>query len=263
MICLTADVHQPMGTDEQRALPERELDAAVEYMDILTSYDISATLFLTGKCFDFDVVDALINQDDIEIGGHTWNALRPTLLHDAFGKIFQSKYGPSFYQKQDIRRTLRVIEENTGSRPRSWRTHSYASDQTTYQLLSDNGVKVISDYTTPDAMTPQRGIDGTWHLPVNAPPDHSHIIHGNVTPEEHERIGWEGTAFGTEMYDSSEWFQRVKLRIQEMDRSDVLTILAHPGCQKLIDDFETFDTLCSLLSEYRTVSVSQAIEQFR
>lgn len=258
MICLTADVHHPMGTAEQNSLPGRELDAATEYVDILRSYDLSATLFVTGKCFEYETTGEITDRTDVEIGGHTWNALRPPLLHSVFGKLFESQYGPRLYQKWDIRRTIRTIESNVGTPVRSWRTHSYASSESTYALLADNGIRVASEYTAPSELTPRRDSGGVWHLPVNVPPDHSHIVHGNVTPEEHERIGWDGTDFGTELYDSDEWLRRIEEGVREADDSDVVTILAHPGCQQLIDDFETFERLCSVLSDHRTETVSKA-----
>ena len=158
VICLTGDVHHSsLGNLEQNFISSSEARIAIKYLEIAQKYDLKVTLFITGKTFkdDWEDVKELLEFNNLEIGVHTWSALRPIWLHKVFKLLTNSVYGPRFYQKMDIRKTIHIIEEKTGQRPVSWRTHSYASDYNTLDILEMKGISIISDEVNANSFYPK------------------------------------------------------------------------------------------------------------
>lgn len=155
MICLTGDVHQEYDSGEQQTYRGSEFEATIEYVDIAHSHNLDITLFVTGDAAaaNAEQLRQLSRNDGTEIAGHTWSAFQPLWLHrTVFARLFGSVYGPKWYQKRDVRRTLNTIERITGRPVMSWRTHSYESNGQTYEVLSDASVTVVSDIKDPNAL---------------------------------------------------------------------------------------------------------------
>lgn len=261
-VCLTGDIHHQMGTFEQSYLDKPEVSTAKEYLRITEKHDIKVTLFITGKTFlqAGEMIKNLLTFKNFEIGGHTWNAFRPRILHRFFNVLTSSYYGPKFYQAWDIRKTLGIIKEKTGRKPKSWRTHSYKSNQTTYKLLASYGVEVVSDEVRKGKFHPITREGEPVQLPINVLPDHSHVVHGRNNYQHIKEIGWSGTDFGTNLYRSDEWLSLVKRQTLKICKEGgIATLLVHPLCQRIIDNFKTFEKLVRFLANFQTIHASEAI----
>jgi peptidoglycan/xylan/chitin deacetylase (PgdA/CDA1 family) len=265
MICLTGDVHQEFNTEEQTHYAGTEFKAALEYAEIAQSYDIDLTLFLTGKVVkaNADQVRVLSGNKKVEIGGHTWSAFRPSWLHKAFSWAMDSVYGPKYFQKLDIERTLSTIEKRLDESVRSWRTHAYNSDRYTYEVLSETSVTFISDQKSTDTITPiEYNAYSLIECPINVITDHEHIIHAGRTKQSVRQLQEEGWSdeFGSASYSIEQWSEQVIEQIDRIEQADGLaTILIHPGCMKAADEFKTFDRICSYIaaSGYKTQTIRE------
>lgn len=266
MICITGDVHQAsFDNDEQSYLEKSELQTALTYQEIIDSYGFQNTLFVTGKAIDEepDIAKKLAMSSGLEFGGHTWAAFRPRIVHRLFG-FLGDPYGPRPFQSWDVRRTCNKIKSITGNQVRSWRTHAYLSTATTRHVLKKEGIRLISDTVTPTKREPTTtDTEGVLSLPINTLPDHEHIYHGSRTPAavDTKNEDW-SDEFTSESFGINEWLERVKEQIREIERQNgVATILAHPSCMAIADDFDAFERLCSWIdsNDYDTGCCVDAI----
>jgi len=246
-VVLTGDVHHMgMETRDQSSLDGTEVDAAIEYAEIAAEYDVPVTLFCTGRCVveQPGAMERLAAMDNVEIGGHNYWAFT-TPVHTVWrglGKVTSgvigSWNGPKPFQSYEIGRTIDALE-SVGADVTTWRDHAYRHDDNTAALLSDHGITHFSDAVGPDEQI--RRENGVTIVPVNTPPDHEHVYHAFRTPEFVAQSDFQGP-FGSASYEVDEWGDRLLRTIQRRD--GVSTVLAHPACMKLADDFETFRTLC-------------------
>jgi peptidoglycan/xylan/chitin deacetylase (PgdA/CDA1 family) len=265
MICLTGDVHHELGAPGQAYFEGSEPKLARIYAGIAEKHGIKVTLFITGKAFveDEESVLELSEYENVEIGGHTWSAFRSLPLHNLFKLVGGSVYGPRFYQRRDIRKTLDIINEKTGERAVSWRTHAYGSNQTTIELLEEEGIKVVSDEVSNRKLGPKKLGKGLISLPINVMPDHEHLYYGARTEERVKRAidsGW-SDAFTSESFTVGAYFRIIKRQIEKIEsKSGVATLLLHPFTMKVCDDFKTFERLCAWIQkkEYETIWCREA-----
>lgn len=268
MICITGDVHHEYDAPEQQLYEGTELEAAQEYVEISSRYGLDVTLFLTGKSVrtEPENVRALSNRDNVEIGGHTWSAFRPQWLHQTcFKRLFGTKYGPKPFQRMDIWRTLRVLRDTLGEPVHSWRTHSYASTSSTYEILSGSQVRAVSDIKEKEIIRPQ-SYDSydLVEFPINVITDHEHIYHGartHASVQENIDNGWTDT-FGPESYLIEEWSDIVIDGIERVqEKNGISTLLVHPGCMKVADDMTQFERICSHIEEmgYDSKTIKNAL----
>lgn len=270
MICLTGDVHYKMGNPEQSYLNESEASLAYKYLEIAQEYNIKATLFITGKLFKENLNDMkkLLSFGNLEIGGHTWSAFRPQWLHKSFNLLTGSTYGPKFYQTQDIRKTIRIIEKNMGKRPVSWRTHSYASDQNTIQILERERVKIVSDEVS-NTLGPKKIKNSDLiSLPINIMPDHEHLYHGPRTKGHVKDLiesNWRDS-FTNRSFTADEYYKIITSQIEEIEKKNgVATLLLHPACMKILDNFKTFEKICKFINQnsYKTIWCEEVLQYWR
>lgn len=238
-----------MDNDEQMYLDQTELRTALNYQDIVESYGLQNTLFVTGKAVaeEPEIAERLASSANLELGGHTWAAFRPRILHRLFGAVGHT-YGPRWFQALDIRRTCKRLNEITDHAIKSWRTHAYLSNANTRNILGEQGIKVISDTVTPNEVraTPT-DVNGLTSLPINTLPDHEHIYHGSRTKTTAQESGddW-SDEFTSKSFEIDEWLHQVKEQIRAIERNDgIATIMAHPSCMSIADDFDVFDRLCA------------------
>lgn len=194
MIFLTGDVHhESLATRDQACLEGTEVAAARKYVEIAASYDVPVTLFVSGKTVreSPDAVRALADRDGVELGGHNWSCFERSALHYLSELLLGTHYGPERYQRWDVRKTLAALEDATGERPRTWRSHGFIADDRTPPVLADAGVEVVSNDVGPDAPLRRVGPDADRRggpdanaagsllsLPINTLPDHGHVYHG-------------------------------------------------------------------------------------
>ena len=254
-VCLTGDVHHmSLETRDQEYMDQTEVEVAIEYAEIAAEYDVPVTLFITGKAAVEEPkrVERLAAMDNVEIGGHNYWAF-DTPVHSgwrALEKVTRGKIGswngPRLFQRYEIRRTIKTLSE-CGVDVTSWRDHAYRHDRHTLALLADAGITHFSDAVGPEERIRQD--EGISILPVNTPPDHEHIYHAFRTPESAAVEEFAGP-FGGESVSVEEWVNSVLDRIEAIQRDgEIATVLAHPACLWLADEFEAYERLLSSIAD--------------
>ncbi|MFB6198366.1 MAG: polysaccharide deacetylase family protein [Halobacteriaceae archaeon] len=253
-ICLTGDVHsREIAYPEQDYLPNgmSEVDVAKQYVDTAKSQGVSATLFVTGRAATEqpDDVRKLGDTEGIEIGGHTYQSLRPQWLHKLFRIVTRSQYGPSLFQRYDIRRTKQALEPLVGNLT-SCRTHAYASDERSSNILAEEGFTLMSDEVTPPSQIhPTFGGD-LVQLPINTLRDHGHVYHAERTPDSVDGDPNSGDPFCKQSFTIEEWGKRIRDQIKQIvNDGGIATIQAHPICQCTSDEFSTLASLLEWIDE--------------
>lgn len=257
-VILTGDVHQAIGSGDQRFVVRSEAALAVDYAQIAARFGVKATLFFTGRAIVEDGADAreLLKMDSVEIGGHGWDALQPRWWHRMLSLLTGSPHGPPWLQRRMVQHTCATVERYAGRAVRSWRNHAYRYDQHTPRFLAEAGVTVWSDEVQLTQYKPRLHPSGIVILPINTLPDHEHLYHGARTPESGAAEG------GGPSYPPDLWCDQVCAQVEKIARADgIATILAHPICMKVADDFATFERLCAFLSSYPSLSASEAAER--
>ena len=257
-VVLTGDVHHSIGNADQAFTHRSEAALAVDYATIAARHGLKVTLFFTGRAVleDGAAARALWVMDSVEIGGHGWNAFKPRLWHGMLRRVLGSPHGPAWLQQRMIRRTCITLQRCTGRPVRSWRNHAYRHDGETPRLLAAADIRVWSDEVNPDRRHPYGDRSGVVVLPINTTPDHEYVRHG-AWPRESATLQWGGPA-----YDADEWRTRVCAQVETIVQAGgVATILAHPLCMQILDNWATFERLCAFLSDYPCLHAHQAVEQ--
>lgn len=247
-IVLTGDVHEKLrGAQDQRFTSRSEFGLAADYAPIAAQHGLKVTLFVTARAISTNtkLVNSLLETGNVEVGGHGWDALRPQWWHGGLNRLIGSPHGPAWLQRRMIRRTCTVIQNLTGQPVQSWRNHAYRHDPYTPRLLAAAGIKVWSDAVEPAMPGPAQHPDGVTVLPINTLPDHENLLHGTRTS---------GSTNAHSSYTPEKWCELVCSQVQTIvSRGGTATILAHPICMKICNDWETFDRLCQFLSGYTSL----------
>ena len=139
----------------------------------------------------------------------------------------------------------------------SWRAHSYKVDANTYELLASHGLRLVSDDVEPDTVWPKHIEHGLVSHPMNTVPDHDHLYHAHRTEsyvEEANRKGYGADDFGAVSYTIEDWGELVTDQALAIDRQGgVATILAHPLCMHLADEFSVFERILERLADLTTI----------
>lgn len=262
MICLTGDVHHSaLRSNDLPYCKSTEIDAAWEYSRIANNFGLKVTLFCTGLCAKEapELLKRLAKMNNVEIGGHNYFAFKPRMPFKLYYRLRGLKNGPYLFQAWEVRRTRRVLKEVTGSEIISWRDHGYRQDRNTRKILTTNGVRYCSDSLSNDRGQPKWN-DGVIDVPINTIPDHDYVYHGGRQPGSFDEEPLRNSVFKTGAMAPADWLEKVKgqiIRIEEY--GGVATILAHPACMEVMDDFKTFRKLCSFLSKFHSVKMNEII----
>jgi hypothetical protein len=249
---LTGDVHHmSLDTRDQAYMDGTEMEAALEYARIAADHALPVTLFVTGKALreEPDRARALAAMEGVELGGHNYYAFG-TPLHTLGRGLTRSWHGPRRFQAWEIRRTLAAFAD-LGVDVRSWRDHAYRHDEHTPELLARYGVTHFSDAVEPGGEP--RDEDGLRIVPINTPPDHDHVYHAFRTPAFVAESDFEGP-FGAEAMPADEWVDWVLECVEEVETA---TVLAHPACMQLADEFDAFERLCSQIKDHDTALIRE------
>lgn len=233
---------------------ETEAALAVQYARIAERFGLKVTLFFTGRALRDDAADALPlrSMEMVEIGGHGWYAFTPRWLNASLRRLSGSPHGHGFWQRRMIAGTCAAVERFAGKPARSWRNHAYVHDANTPRLLADAGIVAWSDEVDLTCAGPYLHETGLVVLPLNTLPDHENLYHGDRTPE---RLG------DAPALHPSAWRARVLEGVElALAQGGVATILAHPLCMKVVDDWETFEALCAGLAAHRSFFATEAAE---
>lgn len=226
IVCITGDVHHYLGN---HPLEKQEYIFAEEYQEILEEMRACSTLFVTGKCIDsnIDFWKSFVKKYHVELGGHTYYALKPQLPLKAWNKFFGSRYGPKIYQSFDINRTLKSFEK-IGIKSEVWRTHAYASNKTTYSILKKKGIRIVSDIIRDKLEIKEE--NGILHVPITTYPD--------------DRIF---TSLFRSKENRDEEIKKVKKSIfSKIIEGEDVVIQLHPVCMKTLDFELLRSTVCYL-----------------
>jgi hypothetical protein len=246
-VVLTGDVHQWIDSADRPYAVETEPALAVEYARIAAHHGLKVTLFFTGRAMIEDArnVSALVQEENVEVGGHGWDSFRPEWRYRIVTRLLGSPHGWSAMQARMVRRTCSTIARVTGRRVLSWRNHAYSFDRHTPRVLAESGIRVWSDEVDPRRVGPYRDGKGITILPINTTPDHEHVYHGGQTAETVP------VAKQAEYQHPDAWRAGILQQVDSiLGQGGVATILAHPLCMKVADDWRTFERLCSALSRF-------------
>lgn len=190
--CITGDVHHDLGNSPW---DQHEPKNALEYARIIQEKDAKGTVFVTGKCArrSKEIVANIDEMDCMEVGAHTYQAFKiaPTFLprggfpveyndktwnidlrqshHYLMWAIWGSFYGPLWYQKWNVGRTVRALRK-AGVEPTAWRTHGYDSDENTFKALDHHDFFAVSDVRA-EEFDVYRQTGDLWQATIVGPTD--------------------------------------------------------------------------------------------
>ncbi len=246
MIFLTGDVHHMSmrGLDQIRhAGLGTEVRACRVYLEIANGHGLIPTLFFTGRCAleeDAAIAD-LLRDFQFELGGHTWDAYKNRWLLAISRRLMGLANGPRFWQRRDMSLTLQIFESRFGRRITAWRNHAYRQDRNTCALARNLGITHVSNLVGSADWQPRRVLPEVWELPINTPPDHESLGHGNL-PRQYSIHGWVD-----QVTAQAEW---------QAAHGTPTVILAHPWCMWIEDRMAGFRRLCQLLKSHPSAMIS-------
>ena len=253
MIYLTGDVHTLIKDHWEQKKAGLDIDNTIKYLEILKKHKISCTLFLNGVLLDKqpEKVKKLLEYD-VELGGHTYDNFgsMSAVKSYIFRKMWGCIYGPDFYQKADIMKTKKAFQK-LGLEMKSWRTHSFGSNEKTFVILASVGVKYVSDLLGELKPFEKNGI---IHLPINIPIDVVTVAYGEWKPKN--RNPFASCTKGR--IKPEEWFEIVKKRINENEKKNINSfLLLHPTTMAVLDNFGLFEKIAKFLSKYKSKKISE------
>jgi peptidoglycan/xylan/chitin deacetylase (PgdA/CDA1 family) len=269
MICLTGDVHHmSLATNDQRYLVGKpsETQIAARYAALAAEHGLKLTLYVTGRTFveEAHALKPLLENPFVEIGGHTYEGLpqRPLTawwyrLRGQTPPSHGYSHGSRRRQRRDILRTREVLQRATGGPMLSWRSHGLVADANTYPLLAECGVRCISDEINDRKLAPERTAEGLISHPMNVIPDHDHLYHAHRDEAFVERAkarGYGADCFGNDSYTAEALAGRIRAQVQRVESAGgAATILMHPVCQYLADEFASAKDLFAFFAQFRSV----------
>jgi peptidoglycan/xylan/chitin deacetylase (PgdA/CDA1 family) len=274
MVCLTGDIHHSsLRINDQRFITEPgdcEPRIAARYLALVEKHKLKVTFYVTGKTLaeEFDAFRPVAESPQVEIGGHTYHGLpRPmgsrlrSFLTGHATLSHSLSHGSPARQKRDVERMIAVVQDKTGRRIRSWRSHGLVTDAHTYEILAQCGIRFISDDLDWTKTMPERIPQGLISHPMNVIMDHDHIYHAHRTREyvEAQKRNWGFAADPTrESYDIEEWAKIVERQVSGIQAAGgVATVLMHPLCMYLSDGFRTAERLLEFFSQFPSVWASE------
>ena len=243
-VVLTGDVHHTIPASDQSYTKASEAGLAVTYAQIAERHGLKTTQFVTGRAgqeFEHEI-RSLAALDNVAIGGHGWDAFHPQTRYRIVRRLSGSVHGPRAMQAWSVRKTRRVLETMTDASVTTWRNHAYTHDANTPYVLAAEGIVAWSDVVDDSLPSTYRHESGVVVLPINTTPDHERIFHGAQTPDT---VGDRRSRFTT----IDEWCDIVVDQVTRITSAGgVATILAHPICMQVADDWRSFERLCARLS---------------
>lgn len=255
MFCLTADVHHMSlkGVD-QHFLRTTETEATKKFLDIADAVGLNSTMFISGRCVEEHVDDVLVfaSCPKVEIGGHNYRCFHPLPFFQIYGKLTGFKNGPYVVQDWDIKKTVRLLTEVTGGSLLSWRNHGYRHDNNTSKILAKNGILFCSDLNDLNCLLPFYNGYLTI-VPINTLPDHDYINHGteieNFAAKRKTLIRKVRKQVPRSLSITDWMYDTLKRVEKNASMGGISTILVHPACMEVIDQFQTLKVFMKSLKE--------------
>jgi len=220
---VTGDVHfqgypYPFDVDERLAVEE--------YVGIVKKYNVPCVLFVSGRFLieNGDLIKEISKH--VDIGGHTYECFQDFskgkgILNKWF---FGCNYGSKAYQKLDISKFV-ASARLLGLKITKWRTHEYASNQTTRKLLKDFGFSEIYDSIDVSENPKIINNEGLLDIPITIWPDDIYLLSGRMSLEK--------------------WFRET---VNLMCKQSFTVFQLHPSAMKYLDDFKTFEKVCKAIT---------------
>ncbi|MDY6915377.1 MAG: polysaccharide deacetylase family protein [Candidatus Cloacimonadota bacterium] len=268
MICLTGDLHH-MGlkTGNQAHAEKSEIKIAQEYLAMLEEAEVNVTFFVTGKAFkdEWEDLKPICDSKYTEIGGHNYYAFKPEIWHRFWNKLIKNYNGPHWYQKWEVAKTIRIIQEKTGRKIKIWRNHMYMHGPKTEKVLAELGIRICSDGVQKNSNGLQKHSSGIYNFPLNIIPDHEHIYHAERTPKWvqkwQKRYNWSDD-FGPDSFYIKDWTEIVLSNLEENEKNGVISnIIIHPITMYLSDEFKSFQKILGFLKKRKTVFMSNLLPE--
>ncbi len=276
MICLTGDIHHSsLKTNEQRYIgaDDSEVKISCRYLELVEKYKLKITFYVTGKTLkeEWEDFKPITRSKFVEIGGHTYSGIPLNI----FGKlkyklsgVTPSSHGPTYgsrtAQENDIKKMVSIVEEKIGQKIISWRSHGFIHDDKTYSILKEQGIKLISDELNSTKFFPEKIKEGLISHPINVIYDHDHIYHAHRDKEfcrKARERNYGADCFGCDSYTVGEWGKLVESQIVGIEKKGgIATVLMHPLCQYLSDEFKTAEKLFRVFSKYKTIWAKEIID---
>ncbi len=255
MLFITGDVHTKMSQNFEQAQIGSEVKASYTYLSILKRYSLASTLFINGKCLkdEKENINALVDFN-VELGGHTYDNFHEigAIKGYVYRKLFGCVYGPATYQRKDIAKTKKEFI-NFGVKMNSWRTHAFSSNDKTFEILAQEGVRYVSDLLGNRLPFEKRGI---VHLPINIPVDQNTIAYSLLTPENRDPFA----SCVKGRIAPEEWFAILRNRVIKNEKNKVPSILLmHPATMATLDNFKLFERIAEFLSRYKSAKISEYV----
>ncbi|NLX99300.1 MAG: polysaccharide deacetylase family protein [Rhodopirellula sp.] len=274
---MTGDVHhRSLRTNDQQFLADpgdSEVKIAVRFVRLAQQYNLKLTLYVTGKTVaeEWDDFRAIADAANVEIGGHTYAGLPQRPLKKLWYRLrglrppsHAGRHGSRRSQYRDIRRTVETIRRKTGRPVVAWRSHGLVRNEHTDGLLASCGIRLISDEIRAAESLPHRTAAGLLSHPINIVPDHDHLYHAHRDEEfvrSAQARGYGTDEFGGESYTADRWGRIVEEQLAAVEEAGgVATVLMHPICQFLADEFHTAERLFNTFSQYKNVWASELLE---
>jgi hypothetical protein len=206
------------------------------------------------------------------VGGHTYAGLPQTWWNTLSYRLrglrppsHSGCHGSARRQRRDIEKTIRIIQRHTGRQIVSWRSHGLVRDKHTYPLLAAAGIRLISDEISATKLHSEPTPSGLLSHPINTLPDHDHLLHAHrddAFVAAAKQRGYGADAFGCDSYPIERWGEIVAEQVAAIEaQGGVATVLMHPVCQFLADQFRTAEKLFALFARYRTVWARELLHE--
>ena len=194
MDLITGDVHQrDYDSKEHRAFDIYEVVS--EYLSIVEKDGLKCLLFVTGVCIE-ENPDFWTNvvKKGHRLGFHTYDSFQKFKFGQGFKNklLFGCNYGSYNAQELDIVK-CKYIANKHGFVIKDWRTHEYASNEITKELLAKHNFSAIYDRFDLSNTPIPFEVDGIKDVPITFPDDHCNVVHvvlndkrsGLMSPEDY------------------------------------------------------------------------------
>jgi len=276
MICITGDIHHgSLRTNDQQHIADpsdSEVKMAARFVRLVERHAVRATLYVTGKTLveEWDDFRPIADCRLVELGGHGYGGLPTSTLEKLWSRLrgirpssHAAGHGSPRRQRADIERCVQIIGKRTSRPVVAWRSHGLVRAQHTNRLLAGCGVRTISDEIRAWQLLPRWTPEGLLSHPMNVLMDHDHLYHAHrdaAFVRSAQQRGYGADEFGSESYSIQEWGQIVRGQVARIEeQGGVATVLMHPICQFLADEFRTADGLLEFFAQYRTIWASELL----
>lgn len=272
MICLTGDIHHDsLATNEQIFLSSREPQSSEvrisrEYVRLCEKHEVKCTLYTTGRTLagQWSAFEPIAESPVVEVGGHTYGGLprsRLSRMLSTMGWRASLSHGDSHgsfaKQRRDAVRMVDIARQRLGHDIVSWRSHGLVRDENTNPILSELGIRYISDEIAWHKHLPEKTGAGLVSHPLNVIMDHDHLYHAHRTTDyvARQQADWPLKDDPTsESYAIEDWADVVERQVNAIEaKGGVATVLMHPICMYVADGFATMRRLLRRFAESHTI----------